>query len=194
MIVTGEALTQKFKFVSIGFAGLLIYSASQLLLEDGEGEEDLENNSIVKFSRSLLSFSDQYDGEKFFTVKEGVRLATPLMLVLLCIEISDVVFAVDSVPAVLGITDDLTVIYLSNILAIMGLRNLYFVLSDAIGDLRFLRQSLAIVLGFVGCKMIGGVAGYEVGVIQSLSVVVGTLATGVGLSLAFPESETGKET
>ena len=192
MIVTGEALTQKFEVVSVGFAALLIYSAVQLLLGDDDDDEDLENNSIVKFSRRLFAFSDHYDGEKFFTVENGVKLATPLMLVLLCIEFSDVVFALDSVPAVLGISKDTMVIYLSNIMAIVGLRNLYFVLSDTISDLRFLPQSLAIVLGFVGCKMIGGVLGYNIGVIQSLAVVAGALGTGVGLSLAFPEQNEKK--
>lgn len=190
MITLGEALTKRFEFVSIGFAGLLLFSAAKLLFEgDDDEEEDLEKNSIVKFSRSLLPFSDQYDGDNFFTWEKGARLATPLMLVLLSVEFSDVVFALDSVPAVLGISDDTLVIYLSNILAIMGLRNLFFVLSDAIGDLRFLRQALAIVLGFVGAKMIAGVAGYHVDVLQSLGIVVGTLAGGIGLSVAYPEPE-----
>lgn len=190
MIAVGEALTKRFHVVSLAFAGLLLFSAAKLLLEgDSDEEEDLEQNSVVKFSRSLLPFADHYDGERFFTMKDGAKLATPLMLVLLSVEFSDVVFALDSVPAVLGISEDTLVIYVSNILAIMGLRNLFFVLSDAIGDLRFLRQSLAVVLGFVGAKMIAGVAGYHIDVLPSLGVVVGTLATGVGLSFAFPGQE-----
>lgn len=190
MIVAGEELTHHFTFATLGFAALLLYSGITLLFENGDEEEDMENNRIVKFSRSLFPFSDKYDGDRFFTIaKDGARLATPLMLVVLCIEFSDVIFALDSVPAVLGISDDTLVIYASNILAIMGLRNLFFVLSDAIGDLRFLRQALAIVLSFVGGKMIAGVLGHEIGIIMSLSVVVGTLAAGVGLSVAFPETK-----
>ena len=192
MIVAGEALTKKFKAVTVAFAALLLFSAGKLIFTDDEEADDLENNQIVKFSKSLMNFSDRYDGENFFTSINGARIATPMLLVLLCIEFSDVVFALDSVPAVLGISDDTLVIYLSNILAIAGLRNLFFVLSDAIGDLRFLQQSLAIVLAFVGGKMLAGVAGVEVGIVQSLSVIVGTLGTGVGLSLAFPGED--KET
>lgn len=189
MIVAGEALIQRFEFVTVGFALLLLFSAAKLLLGGDDEDEDLENNNIVKFSRSLLRLSDHFDGDNFFTMKNGIRYATPLMLVLLCVEFSDVVFALDSVPAVLGISNDSFVIYLSNILAIQGLRNLYFILSDAIGDLRFLRQALAIVLGFVGAKMISGVAGHPVPIVPSLSVVVGTLASGVGLSIAFPKAD-----
>jgi TerC family integral membrane protein len=149
----------------------------------------------VKFSRSLLPFSDKYDGNNFFTTVAGTgaRLATPLMLVLICIELSDVVFALDSVPAVLGISHDTKVVYASNILAILGLRNLYFLIAGSIEGLRFLRPALAIVLGFVGAKMIGGVAGYEVGILPSLAVVLGTLGGGVGLSLAFQEKEDGDD-
>lgn len=188
MIVLGETLTHRFKPVSVGFAAILLYSAAKLLFEDNDEEEDLEQNSIVRFARKLLPFTDHYDGHKFFTMENGLRLATPLMLVLISVELSDVVFALDSVPAVLGISQDTKVVYLSNIMAIMGLRNLYFLLSDVISGLRFLRPSLAIVLGFVGAKMIAGVAGYEVGTVQSLLVILGTLAGGVSLSLAFPEA------
>jgi TerC family integral membrane protein len=187
MIVLGEELTHHFKAVTLGFAAILLFSASKLLLEGESEDEDLNHNQIVKFARSLLPFSDEYDGKNFFTLKDGIKVATPLMLVLLCIEMSDVVFALDSVPAVLGISTDTKVVYLSNILAIMGLRNLYFLLADTIGELRFLRPSLAIVLGFVGAKMICGVAGYEVGIIPSLSFLLITLGGGAGLSIAFPE-------
>eukprot|EP00172_Hildenbrandia_rubra_P000894 Plantae.Rhodophyta-Hildenbrandia_rubra.ctg15059.p1 GENE.Plantae.Rhodophyta-Hildenbrandia_rubra.ctg15059~~Plantae.Rhodophyta-Hildenbrandia_rubra.ctg15059.p1 ORF type:complete len:201 (-),score=47.10 Plantae.Rhodophyta-Hildenbrandia_rubra.ctg15059:633-1235(-) len=190
MIVLGEALTQKFKAVTVGFALLLIYSAGKLLLEgDDDEEEDLEQNYVVKFARSLLPFTDKYDGDKFFTNVDGRRLATPLMLVLLSVELSDVIFALDSVPAVLGISYNIFVIYLSNILAIMGLRNLFFLIEDTIGDLRFLRPALAVVLGFIGSKMIAGTAGFELGIVPSLAVVGSALGGGVGLSMAFPESK-----
>lgn len=192
MILGGAALIHRFKIVSLLFAGLLLYSAGGLLLGDDEEDEDLEQNKIVRFSKRLLSFSDKYDGQRFFTVENGKRIATPLMLVLICIEFSDVVFALDSVPAVLGISNDTFVIYASNILAIMGLRSLYFVLSDAIGELRFLKQAVSIVLGFVGAKMSAAYFGYNVGVVESLAVVVGSLTGGVALSVAFPEASESK--
>lgn len=195
MIVAGEALTQRFEWVTLGFAGILLFSAAKLLFAGGEEEEDVENNAIVKFARGLLPFSDSYDGDRFFTTPAagqpgaGTRLATPLMLVLLSVELSDVVFALDSVPAVLGISNNTFVIYSSNIMAILGLRSLFFVLADAIGDLRFLQPALAVVLGFVGAKMIGGVAGYEVGILPSLGVIGTTLGGGVAASVLFPAAE-----
>jgi TerC family integral membrane protein len=193
MIVVGEELTQHFKVITLAFAFLLLFSAGKLLLEGDNEDEDLNHNGIVRFARSLLPFSDHYDGKNFFTLIDGIKMATPLMLVLICIELSDVVFALDSVPAVLGISTDTKVVYLSNILAIMGLRNLYFLLADTIGGLRFLRPSLAIVLGFVGAKMIAGVAGHEMGIIPSLLFLLVTLGGGAGLSLAFPEPKTAEE-
>lgn len=191
MIIVGEELTHHFWWVTVAFGGLLVYSAVQLLLEGGkQGEEEsVENNGIVRFAKRLLPVSDKFDGERFWTKgMNGKLLATPLMLVLVCIELCDVVFALDSVPAVLGVSDDAWVIYGSNVLAIAGLRSLFFVLSDAIGELRFLKQALAGVLLFVGAKMIGGVAtGMEVGVVQSLLIVIGLLGGGVAASLAWPE-------
>lgn len=186
LIVFGAELTRRFEIVQLGFAAILLFSAFKLLTEDGDEDEDLEQNSIVKFSRRLLPFTDKYDGTNFFTMQDGVKMATPLMLVLLSVEFSDVVFALDSVPAVLGISQDTKVVYASNILAILGLRNLFFLLSGAIDGLRFLQPSLAIVLGFVGGKMIASVAGYHIDIVPSLAVVLGTLGGGVGLSLAFP--------
>lgn len=190
MIVLGAELTRRFEFVTVAFAVLLLYSGAKLLFEEEEEEGNLEDDPIVKFSRKLLPFTDKYDGENFFTVENGVRLATPLMLVLVCIELSDVVFALDSVPAVLGISTDTKVVYSSNILAIMGLRNLYFLLAGALGGLRFLRPALGILLSFVGGKMgAETLLHWEVGIVPSLCVIAGVLGGGVGLSMAFPESE-----
>lgn len=194
MIVVGKALTARFAWVTFGFAALLLYSAGKLLFTDEEDEDDVENNKIVRFVRRILPVHDHYSGSRFF-VREGGRLyATPLMVVLVTIELSDVVFAMDSVPAVLGISNDPLVIYASNIFAVMGLRSLFFVISDAIASLRFLRQSLAIVLGFVGVKMLSSLAGRDFDVIISLSVIVGTLVVGISLSYAFPTQSATKST
>lgn len=186
MIIFGEWLTKRFEWVSLCFAALLLYSAVKLLLEGDEDDEDLDNNRIVRFSKRLLPLSDRYHGDQFFIFDNGRVLATPLMVVLISIELSDVVFAMDSVPAVLGISKDPYVIYSSNILAVMGLRSLFFVISDAICELRFLRQSLALVLGFVGAKMIAAFMGKNLGVFPSLMFVVCTLVAGITLSLIFP--------
>ncbi len=190
MIAAGETLTKRFEVVTLVFAGLLLFSAGKLIFATEEGDDgDLSNNAIVKFARSLVEVTDHFDGDRFFTLENGIKMATPLLLVLLCVELSDVVFALDSVPAALGISGDTAVVYISNILAVQGLRNLYFVLSDTIGDLRFLSQALAVVLGFVGAKMIAGVAGYNVPILPSLGVIAATLTAGIGFSVAFPEPE-----
>lgn len=189
MIVLGKALVERFEWISIFFAALLIYSAYKLLFEDDGDDEDLENNRIVRFAKRLLPVTEHYDGVRFFVHEQGQLFATPLFVVLVSIELSDVVFALDSVPAVLGISKDGMVVYASNIMAVMGLRSLFFVISDAITNLRFLQQSLAIVLGFIGVKMVVGVIGFHLPTLLSLGVVTGTLSGGVLLSVLFPNAE-----
>lgn len=187
MIVLGRALTQRFVWVTLGFAALLIYSAVRLLLEnDDDDDENLDNNRIVRFSKRLFPVSDRYMGDRFVVVEGGKVFATPLMVVLVTIELSDVVFAMDSVPAVLGISKDAAVIYASNIFAVMGLRSLYFVIADAISNLRFLRQALAVVLGFIGVKMVIALLGRDLDAVYSLGFVVVALGIGVFLSIMFP--------
>mmetsp|Transcript_110 Transcript_110/g.324 ORF Transcript_110/g.324 Transcript_110/m.324 type:complete len:351 (+) Transcript_110:87-1139(+) len=189
MIVTGEELISMFDFMSLILGGLLFYSSAKILFGGNNEDEDLENNSIVKISKRLFKTVDYYDGDKFFTrVKGGVeRLATPLLVCMLVVELSDVVFALDSVPAVLGISRDAKVIYLSNILAICGLRSLYFILESLIGSLRYLPQSLAAVLAFVGAKLCLGYWHIEIDTTVSLAIVLSTLGVGVAASLLNPE-------
>ncbi len=197
MILLGKALVDKFHFVTVFFAGVLLYSSGKLLLTDEDDDEDLENNGIVKFAKRLFPCTDEYHGDRFFVMDaDGRALATPLLVVLITVELSDVVFALDSVPAVLGLSKSTLVIYASNILAVMGLRSLFFVVSDAIKDLRFLQQALALVLGFIGVKMImASLLKIEIPVLLSLGLVVGTLFVGVLLSVLFPapESESDDE-
>lgn len=189
MIVAGKALVNRFEWVALIFAALLIYSAGKLLLEDDDDEADLDDNRVIRFSKALFPVADRYVSDRFF-VRENSRLyATPLMVVLVSVELSDVVFALDSVPAVLGISSDTVVIYTSNILAIMGLRSLFFVLSASIGNLRFLNKALAFVLAFIGVKMIAGCFGKDFGIVFSLVVVAVALSAGVILSLLFPGTQ-----
>lgn len=185
MIIAGKALVERFEWLALAFAALLIYSAGKLLLEDDD-DDDLENNRVIKFSKAILPVSDHYAENKFFVRADSQWLATPLTVVLVAIELSDVLFAIDSVPAVLGVSNDVFVIYTSNILAIMGLRSLFFVLSTSLANLRYLKHALSIVLAFIGVKMIAGCLDYDFGVVLSLLVVVLTLLGGVVLSIAFP--------
>jgi tellurite resistance protein TerC len=189
MIVLGKALTDRFEWLTLGFAALLLYSAAKLLVEDEDDDHDpshLDNNRVVRFSKRVLPVADHYCGDRFFVVSDGRILATPLMVVLISIELSDVVFAMDSVPAVLGISNDAFVIYASNVFAVMGLRSLYFVIADALTNLRFLSKALACILGFIGGKMIAAVVGFDLDVVVSLLVVLSFLVAGIALSVAFP--------
>lgn len=186
MVVCGKVLVQRFEWVGLLFAALLIYSAGKLLFEDDDDDNNLDDNRVIRFSKQILPVAERYTGNRFIIRENSRLMATPLMVVLISIELSDVVFALDSVPAVLGLSQDTFVIYMSNILAIMGLRSLFFVLSTTIGNFRFLKQALAIVLGFIGIKMIAACFGNDIGTAFSLLFVAGTLASGISLSFMFP--------
>ena len=183
MIVAGYEAVTNFKPVLLVFAGVLIFSSYKLITEEEEEEEDMSENAIVKFCSGLLPVSKDFDGDNFFTVENGVKTATPLLLCLCVIELSDVVFAVDSIPAVFGVTQDPFIVYSSNIFAILGLRSLYAFVATLVAELEYLQTAVAAVLGFVGCKMVAEFGGMEVSTEASLAVVVGMLGAGVALSL-----------
>ncbi|MEO5802940.1 MAG: hypothetical protein ABIR24_05380, partial [Verrucomicrobiota bacterium] len=165
-------------------------------------DTDVSDNKVVLLAKRFIAVTDKYDGHNFFTVVDGVRKATPLLLVLVCVELSDVVFALDSIPAVFGITLDPFIVYTSNIFAILGLRSLFFLLAGSLWGLRFLKPALGIVLAFVGVKMclplvhwLAEKAGagdalswvpHHIPTPVSLGVVAGLLGLGVALSIAFP--------
>lgn len=188
MILAGAELARRFEVVTVFFGILLIFSAFKIFFQTiGDDEKDVSQNKIVGFMWKIVQVNPEFHGDRFFTIRNGVRVATPLFLVLLCIEMADIVFALDSVPAVLSISNDIFVIYLSNILAIQGLRSMFFILADSICGLRYLSKSLALVLAFLGIKMIAAFVGWHVSTLASLAFIVGTLGLGVGLSIAFPD-------
>ena len=199
-IFVGTALLQQFHFLIYIFGAFLIFTGLKLLIPGGDDEEDVSKNMVVRLAKRFIRVHDAYDGHKFFTVQDGTRLATPLLLVLVCVELSDVVFALDSIPAVFGVSLDPFIVYTSNIFAILGLRSLFFLLSGALWGLRFLQPALGIVLGFVGVKMClpllkigleklgadGSFIPDHVPTPVSLGVVGGMLALGIILSVLFP--------
>ncbi|KAK9804777.1 hypothetical protein WJX72_004869 [[Myrmecia] bisecta] len=191
MIVLGVELIDRFQPVLLLFAGILLASSYKLLASGGgeEEEEDLNDNAIVKLCRRFIQVTDAYDGDKFFTVQNGERMATPLLLVLAVIEISDVVFAVDSIPAVFGVTKDPFIVYTSNIAAIVSLRALYSFVSTVMSELRYLDKAVAVVLGFIGGKMVVEFFGWHISTTLSLEVVAVALATGVAASLWLPPQD-----
>ncbi|CAM9205314.1 unnamed protein product [Chrysoparadoxa australica] len=196
MIVVGVAAIQRFRWVILLFSGILVVSCIKLLTE-GEEHDDgaLGENMIVRASRRLVNSTDKYDGENFFTLDaKGVRRATPLLLCLICIELSDFVFAVDSIPAVLGVSKDTFIVYTSNVFAIMALRSLYTLVAHAVTDLPYLKPAVALVLGFIGGKMALEYFHYEIGIGISLSVVAALLGGGTGLSIIANRRSRARET
>ena len=190
LIVLGAEIIEQFEPVLLVFALILLYSAYGVLFPGKEEEEDFEDNGIVKLCRRFITVSDTYEGDKFFTrTAAGALQATPLLLVLAVVELSDLLFAVDSIPAVFGVTKDPLIVYSSNMFAILGLRSLFKVVSSAMEKLTYLDKSVGIVLGFVGLKMFADFGGYHIPNEQSLLVVCGIVGGGVALSILNPPEE-----
>lgn len=202
LIVLGAALLAWFHWMMYVFGLLLLYTAYKLLRSLNE-EIDPARNPLLRLARRLLPVVDSYDSPRFWVRHNGRWHATPLPLVLLVVESTDVVFAVDSIPAIFGITQDAFIVYTSNIFAILGLRSLYFLLAGFLGKFRFLNVGLSFVLAFVGIKMITQdwltphlqARGIENGHLIVGSLIVIALALGVSIlcSLLVPLREPGLE-
>jgi tellurite resistance protein TerC len=177
MIGLGAALISRFDWVVYVFGGILILTALRMLMA-GDDEPEPEKNWLVKLARRFYPVTPELHGEKFFVQVGGVRAATPLFLVLLMVESTDVLFAVDSIPAIFAVTKDPFLVFTSNVFAILGLRNLYFAIAPLIGRFRYLKQSLVIILAFVGVKMILSHT-YPIPTPISLAMIVGILGSGV---------------
>jgi tellurite resistance protein TerC len=153
MILAGVWVVEQFSWVLYAFGAFLIFTGIKMVWT-ADKEPDLNANPVVRYAKKILPFTDGFRDEKFSVVENGKRVFTPLLLVLVLIEISDVVFAVDSIPAIFAITTDPFIVFTSNIFAIMGLRALYFLLADMAERFHFLKYGLALVLVFVGGKML----------------------------------------
>ncbi len=181
MILAGAWVVQEFSWVLYIFGAFLVVTGMRMLVM-AEKTPDLEKNPVLKFARRHLKISDGDHGEKFTVMKDGVRYFTPLFLVLILIEVSDLVFAVDSIPAIFAITTDPFIVFTSNIFAIMGLRALYFLMADVADRFHLLKYGLAMVLTFIGTKMLI-VPWYHVPVAASLIIVAVLIGTSVVASL-----------
>jgi tellurite resistance protein TerC len=182
MIVLGALLLQRFAWIIYVFGGLLIVTGVRMALQRDEEKLELERNPVVRLARRLLPFTDRYDGQHFFTRAAGRLVATPLLLVLIVVEWSDLVFAIDSIPAIFAVTQDPFIVYSSNVFAILGLRAMFFILAGMMDKFRYLKPGVALVLLFVGVKMTTS-AWFHIPTLISLAVVVATLALSVVLSL-----------
>lgn len=181
-IAAGVALITKFHWMIYVFGGFLVLTGIKMLFEHG-GEKDLAKNPVVRFFNRIMPVSPNFDGDRFFTVKNGKKFATPLFLALILIEFTDVVFAVDSIPAILAVTQDPFIVFTSNIFAILGLRSLYFALSGLADLFVYLKYGLSAILVFVGTKMLI-MDFYKIPIGLSLAVICGILTISVVASIA----------
>ncbi|XP_008793666.2 thylakoid membrane protein TERC, chloroplastic [Phoenix dactylifera] len=182
MILLGAATLQRFEAVNLLLALILLFSSYKLFSAEEE-ETDLADNFIVKTCQKFIPITAYYDGDRFLTLQAGVWKATPLLLTVAVIELSDIAFAVDSIPAVFGVTRDPFIVFSSNLFAISGLRSLYILVSESMSELEYLQPAIGIVLGFLGTKMIFDFFGYHVPIEVSLGFVATSLSAGVLLSL-----------
>lgn len=153
LILVGATVIEAFHWVIYIFGAFLIFTGVKMLVTVGQ-EPDVDNNRIVRFMRSRFRITQEYSGSRFFVTVEGVRYMTPLFLVLILIELTDLVFALDSIPAIFAITTDPFIVYTSNVFAILGLRALYFALAGIIHRFHYLKYGLSLVLVVVGLKMV----------------------------------------
>jgi tellurite resistance protein TerC len=187
MILAGTALLQHFDWMFYVFGGILLVSALRMLRDDG-AERDFESSFPARLVRRFVPVTDQLDRARFFVFRDGQLYATPLFVALVMVELTDVVFAVDSIPAILAVTRDPFLVFTSNAFAILGLRSLYFAVAGLMAMFRYLRYSLVLILAFVGVKMLL-VGRYHVPNLVSLGIIVGTLAGGIVASLVATRIE-----
>lgn len=184
MILAGTALLHRFEWMIYVFGGFLVFTGIKMLLTEDE-ERDPSQHPAVRLFKRLIPFDEKGGFDHFFTIRDGRRFATPMLLVLLSVEITDVVFAVDSIPAVLAVTRDPFIVYTSNVFAILGLRSLYFLLAKMMDRFHRLKTGLAVILAFVGVKMC--IAEWlKIPTMISLLVILTVLVLSVTISLAWP--------
>jgi tellurite resistance protein TerC len=186
-IVAGVALVQRFHWILYLFGAFLIYTGFKLMGGD-DHQVDPSRNLVLKWARKLLPVTDDYHGKKFFFRSQGSLFATPLFIVLLVVETTDILFATDSIPAILAISRDPFVVYTSNVFAILGLRSLFFALSGLMKLFHYLNYGLAVVLMFIGAKMLASYW-YELPTWAALTVIAIVLALSVLASVVFPHKE-----
>ena len=192
MILVGAWLIQQFHWILYVFGAFLILTGVKMWWAAGQ-EPDLESNPALKLLRRIMPVSKVFDGEKFFTLENGKRIATPLFLVIILVAITDVIFAVDSIPAIFAITMDPFIVLTSNIFAILGLRAMYFLLAAIAAKFHLLSYGLAVILVFIGTKMVL-IDIYKIPVAVSLGVVVAALAITMVWSVKTAPKITPKDT
>ncbi|MDP4221623.1 MAG: TerC/Alx family metal homeostasis membrane protein [Bacteroidota bacterium] len=193
MILAGIGLVNRFEFMMYIFGIIVLYTAFKLFFEN-EKEFNADQSIIIKWTRKLFPVSREFHGDKFFIRQAGKLIATPLFIVLVVVEFTDLLFALDSIPAIFAVTREPIVIYASNILAVLGLRSLYFLLERMHTGFRFVQKGVAVILLFVGAKMIAPFFWKDltISTLHSLIVILGILLLSILASLIFPEKKEAK--
>jgi tellurite resistance protein TerC len=191
-IFVGAALITKFEWILYLFGAFLIYTGVMMFVNRNKEEEiDTENHKVVKLASKYFAVHPKFEGDRFFIKLNGKSLITPLFVVLLIIEFTDLIFAVDSIPAVFSVTKDPYIVFFSNIFAILGLRSMFFLLVNIIDKFHYLKIGLALLLVFIGAKMLASHYAEEIGLttIKSLIIILLILVVSVVASLIFPKEE-----
>lgn len=186
-IFAGVALLNKFHWIIYIFGGFLIYTGFKMLFHNDQKVEP-DKNPLVKLFKKFFPVTDEMHGGKFFVKINAKTFATPLFVVLLLVEFTDLIFAVDSIPAILAVSNDTFIIFTSNVFAVLGLRALYFALAGITKYFHYLKYGLSAILVFVGVKMVI-VGFYKIPIVYSLFTIVGILAVSILLSVIFPKKE-----
>jgi len=188
MIYAGVALIDRFDWLVYVFGLLLLASAVKMLIVRHDSIHP-DRNIVVRLARKVYPFTSEYEGSRFFTIRNGQKVATPLLLALILVETSDIMFAIDSIPAILAVTRDPFLVFTSNVFAILGLRSLYFALAGMMARFRYLKMSLVFLLAYIGVKMLLA-HHYPIPNLVSLAIIGGILAVGVVASIIGGERDT----
>jgi tellurite resistance protein TerC len=186
MIALGAKLITEFAWIIYIFGAFLILTGIKMIVKREE-EIHPERNPVVRLFKRFMPVTSDYRADKFFVRENGIRMATPLFVVLLLVEFTDLIFAVDSIPAIFAVTKDPFIVYTSNVFAILGLRSLYFALSGVLDKFHYLKVGLGVVLSFVGVKMLLAHSPWKIDTLVSLGVIVLVLAASVVASLVWPK-------
>lgn len=191
-IFVGATLISQFHWILYLFGAFLVYTGVMMFINRNQEDKiDTENHAVVKFASKYFAVHPKFEGGKFFLKIDGKKLITPLFLVLMIIEVTDLIFAVDSIPAIFSITKDPYIVFFSNIFAIMGLRSMFFLLVNIIEKFHYLKVGLSVLLSFIGLKMLAANYADQIGLTtgNSLLIILGILTISIVASLIFPKKE-----
>lgn len=192
MIALGAKLITEFAWIIYIFGAFLIITGIKMIVKNDE-EIHPERNPVVRLFKRFMPVTADYRADKFFVRENGILMATPLFVVLILVEFTDLIFAVDSIPAIFAVTKDPFIVYTSNVFAILGLRSLYFALSGVLDKFHYLKVGLGLVLSFVGVKMLLAHSTWKIDTLVSLGVIVAILAASVVASLVWPKKHAKPE-